>query len=66
MDETEITAIERNVTYSGSIQEMFYQMMLKWKATKGEKATKEELIRALAKEGLKQIVEQLEKDQYLE
>ena len=64
VDETEITAIERNTTYSGSIKEMFYQMMLKWKETKGEKATREELIRALTKEGLKQIVEQLEKHQY--
>ena len=60
--DSDIDAIKSN--YNGNIKEMFYQMMLKWKATKGEKATREELIRALTKEGLKQIVEQLEKDQY--
>ena len=50
-----------NKRCSSDIKEMCYQMMLKWRSMKGEKATKECLIEALRKEKLNEIVEKLEK-----
>ena len=52
-----ISAIEKKS--ATDIKESFYQMLLKWKATKGEKATKDELLKALETEQLKQVVEDL-------
>ena len=57
LEETDIEAIYHE--YGTDLQEAFYQMMQKWKATKGEKATKDELIRALKEENLIAIVEKI-------
>ena len=57
LEETDIEAIYHE--YGTNLQEAFYQMMRKWKATKGEKATKVELIRALREENLTAIVEKI-------
>ena len=57
LEEHVISAIEKKS--ATDIKESFYQMLLKWKATKGEKATKDELLKALETEQLKQVVEDL-------
>ena len=58
LEDSEISALERS--HGTDIKELFYQMMTKWRETKGERATKEELIRALKEEKLTQVVEILE------
>ena len=57
----DVEAIDKN--YSSDIKEKFYQMMVKWRSVKGEKATRERLIEALKKEKLNQIAEELEKEE---
>ena len=57
----DIGAIDKN--YSSDMKEMFYQMMVKWKSMKGERATRERLIEVLKEEKMNQIAEELEKDE---
>ena len=59
LEDSEISALERS--HGTDIKELFYQMMTKWRETEGERATEEELIRALKAENLKRVVELLEK-----
>ena len=60
VNDGDIEAIEKN--NSSNLKEMFYQMLLRWKSVTGERATKEELIRALREEKLTQIAEMMEAD----
>ena len=57
LTEGDIEAIDKN--FGLDLQEKFYQMMLKWKSAQGERATKEELIKALREESLNEIAEKL-------
>ena len=57
LTEGDIEAIDKN--FGSDLEEKFYQMMLKWKSAQGERATKEELMKALKEESLNQIAEEL-------
>ena len=61
LSDGDVEAIDKN--YSSDMKEKFYQMMVKWRSVKGEKATRERLIEALKKEKLNQIAEELEKEE---
>ena len=55
LGESDIQQIEKE--HGNDLREAFYQMMLKWRTTKGEQATYDELIEALKKENLTEVVE---------
>ena len=55
LGEPDIQQIEK--AHGNDLREAFYQMMLKWRTTKGEQATYDELIEALKKENLTEVVE---------
>ena len=55
LGEPDIQQIEKG--HGNDLREAFYQMMLKWRTTKGEQATYDELIEALKKENLTEVVE---------
>ena len=62
VSESDIEAIDKN--HVSDLNEKFYKMMLKWESSRGERATKEELVRALREEKLTQVAEMLEKRVY--
>ena len=61
LGEPDIQQIEKE--HGNDLKEAFYQMMLKWRTTKGEQATYDELIEALKKENLTGVVETVQQYQ---
>ena len=55
LGESDIQQIEKE--HGNDLREAFYQTMLKWRTTKGEQATYDELIEALKKENLTEVAE---------